>query len=200
MSEFDQKARDWDNNPIHWERSEAIARSLLCMVPINKQMKALEFGAGTGILSFILADRLAEISLMDNSKEMVRVMHEKVQKAGLTHLFPLFFDLENTNFNDKKFDLIFSQMALHHVSDVDLVLTKFYSMLNDNGILAIADLHSEDGSFHGVDAKVHMGFDPYQLEQQLKNKGFFSVKFQDCYSIKRDNNKEYPIFLIIAHK
>ena len=72
MNEFDSKAREWDMNQMHWERSEAVAQQLIEMVPLSKKMKALEFGAGTGILSFLLHDHLSEIVLMDNSKEMVK--------------------------------------------------------------------------------------------------------------------------------
>ena len=48
MSEFDSRAQDWDKIPYHWERAEAVAECLRGMVPINNQMKALEYGAGTG--------------------------------------------------------------------------------------------------------------------------------------------------------
>jgi ubiquinone/menaquinone biosynthesis C-methylase UbiE len=49
-------------------------------------MKALEYGAGTGILSFLLSESFSEITLMDNSQEMVNVMHEKVISGKLKSL------------------------------------------------------------------------------------------------------------------
>jgi ubiquinone/menaquinone biosynthesis C-methylase UbiE len=71
MSEFDVKARDWDKDEMHIQRSLAIARGIEKMIPLHSSMKALEYGAGTGILSFILKDRFSEITLMDNSREMI---------------------------------------------------------------------------------------------------------------------------------
>lgn len=49
MNQFNNRAQNWDNNPVYWERSEAIAKGLLDMIPVNKGMKALEYGAGTGL-------------------------------------------------------------------------------------------------------------------------------------------------------
>ena len=48
MNEFDIKAVSWDQNPMHWDRSAAIVNELLKQVNVNKEMTALEYGAGTG--------------------------------------------------------------------------------------------------------------------------------------------------------
>jgi tRNA (cmo5U34)-methyltransferase len=85
------------------------------MIPINQGMKALEYGAGTGLLSFLLTDKFSEITLMDNSEKMVKVMHDKVAASPLSNLKPLFWDLVRNDYDSSKFDCIFSQMVLHHV-------------------------------------------------------------------------------------
>jgi 2-polyprenyl-3-methyl-5-hydroxy-6-metoxy-1,4-benzoquinol methylase len=203
MNEFDARARDWDSNPIHWERSEAIAKAILKQIPISPWMKALEYGAGTGILSFLLAENFAEITLMDNSREMVQVMHEKVANTQLNHLKPQVFDLEQSDYTTQTFDCIFTQMVLHHVSEPTLLLTKFYRMLNPGGYLAIADLYPEDGSFHGNDFNGHKGFDPSALQTQLEETGFINVLTQPCYAIQKtidDTVREFPIFLMVGSK
>ena len=111
MNIFDDRAREWDKNNIHIERSVAIAAGLEKMIPLNPSMKALEYGAGTGLLSFLLKDRFAEITLMDNSREMIKVCEEKTGYYKTNHIHPLLFDLEHNDF-DGKFDIIFSQMVL----------------------------------------------------------------------------------------
>jgi len=42
MNEFDLKAAGWDQNPIVWDRAEAIANEIKRLIPLNKQMTALE--------------------------------------------------------------------------------------------------------------------------------------------------------------
>ncbi len=203
MNEFDSRARDWDSNPIHWERSEAIAKAILNQIPLKPEMKAMEYGAGTGILSFLLAENFSEITLMDNSREMVQVMHEKVANTQLNHLKPLVFDLEQSDYTFQTFDCIFTQMVLHHVSEPQLLLTKFYRMLSPGGYLAIADLYQEDGSFHGNGFNGHKGFDPSALQLQLEKAGFTNVSTQQCYTIRKtidDTVREFPIFLMVGSK
>jgi ubiquinone/menaquinone biosynthesis C-methylase UbiE len=200
MNEFDSKAREWDNNPVHWERSKAVARYLMEMIPLNKEMKALEFGAGTGILSFLLHDHFSEITLMDSSQQMVKVIHEKVFKTRTKNLKPLLFDLEHSDYHANKFDVIYSQMVLHHVNDIKSIFNKFYSLLNTGGYLAIADLYTEDGSFHGQDVEVHRGFDPDKLKEILKLIGYKNTEYKTCFEIKREPGEKFPVFLLLAKK
>ena len=79
MNEFDIKASGWDQNPMHWDRSLAVASQIRELIPLTKQMTALEFGAGTGITGFLLKDYLKEITLMDTSLEMLRVINGKIR-------------------------------------------------------------------------------------------------------------------------
>jgi len=203
MSNFDNVARTWDENPIHMERSLAIARKMEEKLPLRKDMKALEYGAGTGILSFLLGEKLGHITMMDSSAEMVRVMEEKVTEREVTNLSPVFMNLEKER-PYTSYDLIFNQMVLHHIKDIRSIFEKFYQMLLPAGILAIADLYTEDGSFHGVGVDVHLGFDPERLKSELLIAGFEEVKFETCYTVKREvageAPKSFPIFLLTASK
>lgn len=203
MSEFDSKARDWDKNKMHTERSEAIARAIIKMIPLNNKMKALEFGAGTGLLSFILKDRLNEITLMDNSSEMVRVAQEKITSEKTSNMNVICLDLEKDDYSER-FDLIFNQMVLHHVTDIENIFIKFFSMLNSGGFLAIADLYTEDGEFHGNSFSGHRGFDTEVLEKMLTKIGYKNISHQQCYSLAREIEhigvKEFPVFLLTATK
>ena len=94
MNEFDIKAAGWDLNPMHIARSKAIARQIIERIPLKKSMSALEFGAGTGITSFLLKDHLGKIIMMDNSTEMMKIMNDKIHKSGAQNLKAILFDLE----------------------------------------------------------------------------------------------------------
>lgn len=204
MNEFDIKAEAWDNNPMHVERSWSVSETIRDMIPLSKQMRALEFGAGTGITSFFLKDHLGEITLMDSSIEMLKVADEKIKTSGSDNLKTLFQDLSGTNFIEERFDLIFSQMVLHHIADVEDIITKFYSLLDPGGYLAIADLFPEDGSFHGEGFTGHMGFDPEELSVWLKRKGFEEINYRKCYTINKKTAdsavKPFDLFLLVAKR
>ena len=199
MDSFDSRAREWDKDKMHLERSIAIAAELVKTIPLRHSMKALEYGAGTGILSFLFKDRFTEITLMDNSQEMIKVCEEKVEYHKATHIKPVWHNLENTSYTST-FDIIYNQMVLHHVNEVENIIGKFHTLLNPDGYLAIADLYTEDGSFHGPDVKVHWGFDPDKLRELLKEKGFINIEHKTCFILKRESGIEYPIFLLVGQK
>jgi tRNA (cmo5U34)-methyltransferase len=201
---FDAVASDWDKNQLHLKRTKAIAKCLSKMIDIQLHMFALEFGAGTGLLSFELKRKFSEITLMDSSEGMIEATSEMIRMSGDTHLFPLLFDLEKNDFTEKKFDLIFSQMAMHHVNDIDRMLEKFYMMLYPGGKLAIADLYTEDGTFHDFEFDGHFGFDPLDLAEKATKKGFSLRSIRKCYTIVRElpdgEAKKFPIFLLVVEK
>jgi len=203
VSEFDERARGWDANPVHMKRSVAIAGKLIEMIPVTKDMRAMEYGAGTAILSMLLADGFKEIVLIDSSGEMVKVMSEKISASGMGNLKPIRLDLEKEGWGDGKFDCIYSQMVFHHVSDVNVILRKFHELLNPGGYIAVADLYPEDGSFHGDGFTGHKGFDVALLKSDLERAGFSDPKVQECYVMNRETGgsvKEYPLFLMVARK
>ncbi len=204
MNEFDIKATGWDDNPMHWNRSRAIADEMQRMIPLSTSMKALEFGAGTGILSFMLKEHLREITLMDNSIEMVKIIKDKIEKTGVSNLNTIYFDLEKNDYLEGKFDLIFTQMAIHHVIDIESIISRFKKMLNPNGFLAIADLYEEDGSFHGEGFVGHNGFDVDELTKVLAKYGFDEFAHKECFVVNREmangEKKPFPVFLLVAKR
>jgi ubiquinone/menaquinone biosynthesis C-methylase UbiE len=101
---------------------------------------------------------------------------------------------------DRKFDLIISSMTIHHIEDTLALFKKFHSLLKENGTIAIADLDSEDGSFHTDDTGVfHCGFDRDEFAQMVKSAGFKNIKIQNASTITKSTN-HYSVFLISADK
>jgi len=199
MSEFNSRARDWDKNRMHHDRAAAIAKVMLSTIPIKASMNALEFGAGTGLLSFCLKEHFAHITLMDSSSEMVRVTQEKIAGEGMQHMNALCLDLEQSEYN-QRFDMVYNQMVMHHVVDVNAMLAKFHTLINPNGYLAIADLYPEDGSFHGKEVNVHKGFDPADLAKMLDAVGFRNIEHKQCFVVERETGETFPVFLLVAQK
>ena len=141
MNEFDQKAQEWDKNKMHLERTMAVAGQLSKLIPDKPGIKALEFGAGTGLLSFYLKDRFSEITLMDSSLEMLKMAEQKMEADDHSKFKTLFLNLEIEEYRGDPFDIIYSQMVLHHIRDINAIFRKFYHLLTLGGILAIADLY-----------------------------------------------------------
>lgn len=201
---FDEKARDWDSDPKKIERAHAVADAIRKAIRLSTSMDALEYGCGTGLLSFALQPDLGCITLADTSQGMLDVLSEKIARAGVTNMRPLRLDLAADPLPAERYDLTYSLMTLHHIADVKNILTQFHSLLKPNGYLLVADLDQEDGSFHTDGATdVHLGFARDELQQMVESIGFGNVTFSTAYEIRKKINGEekvFPVFLMSAQK
>lgn len=200
---FDSKARQWDENPVFQERARKIADALRAMVPLSTRMSALDYGSGSGLLSFPLKDELGHITLSDTSAGMLEVAREKIAAQGVKNMTILQADLSATALPDTRFDLIYSSMALHHIPDTAAILAAFHAHLKLGGWLGIADLDLEDGSFHGIEVDVHHGFEREALAEMTRQAGFTEVAFRTVFEIEKDQpggRRAYPVFLMVARK
>jgi ubiquinone/menaquinone biosynthesis C-methylase UbiE len=200
---FDSKARQWDENPVFQERGLKIAQAIRQAVPLHPQMSALDYGCGTGLLSFPLKDELGAILMADSSSGMLDVVAEKIAAQGVSNMTPVKLDLLIDPPPTQRFDLIVTSMTLHHVRDTDHILRVFHDLLNPGGYLCIADLDQEDGSFHGPEVDVHHGFDQADLSRRAAQAGFADSRFQTVFSIakaRETGTRNYPVFLMTARR
>ena len=200
---FDSKARQWDENPVFQDRANKIAAAIESAVPLNPAMHALDYGSGTGMLSFPLQEKLGHITLKDTSPGMLAVAEEKIAAWGITNMSTRQMDLTVAALPDERYDLIYSSMTLHHVPDTRAILQAFHSLLSPGGWLCIADLDQEDGSFHGIQVDVHHGFDRTELAAITNQVGFAEAQFSPVFEIVKETengSRAYPVFLMLARR
>lgn len=204
MTNFDERAKDWDSDPKKVERARAVADAIRKSIPLSNEMNALEYGCGTGLLSFALQSDLGQITLADTSQGMLDVLKEKIVASGATNMHPLRLDLATDPLPAERYHLTYSLMTLHHIPDTKVVINKFHALLEPNGFLLVADLDKEDGSFHtDGTTDVHKGFARNELQKQVESAGFGNVTFSTVYEIKKKINgeeKTFPVFLMSARK
>ena len=202
-SHFDALSHQWDENPLFQERGLKIADAVRKAVPLHRDMNALDYGCGTGLLSFPLKDELGTILLADNSRGMLEVVAKKLAAQGVSNMTPIKLNLLTDPAPTQKFDLIVTAMTLHHVPNTDHILRIFHDLLNPGGTLCIADLNQEDGSFHGPEVDVHHGFDQADLGRRTALAGFVDIQFQSVFTITKEREmgtQDYPVFLMTAQR
>lgn len=202
MSHFDEQAKTWDDNPEKLERAKVFAQEIINFIKPDNNLNALEFGCGTGLLSFEMADAFKNITLVDTSKGMIDVLKDKIKAQNISNFHPLQQDMLEDYNNLKNIDVIFTLMTMHHIHDLDKAFLVFHKVLNANGYLCIADLIEEDGTFHRPEMNFdgYKGFNKEKLTQQLILNGFMVKHYQTPFTITKDTGKTYPLFLMIAQK
>ena len=103
---------------------------------------------------------------------------------------------------EERFDGVVSAMALHHVEDTEALVARFAEQLKPGGLIALADLDREDGSFHepGTEGVFHHGFDRAALQSILETAGFEDVQFVTALEVEKEDKGPYTVFLVTARK
>lgn len=197
---FDNDAKNWDTDE-RINRAKIVANEISNSIHINGNYSAMEFGCGTGLVSFNLHDKFKSITLVDSSKGMIDILKTKINRYKVNNIFTCYLDITNGDSLNKKFDVIYNSMVLHHIDDIEALIRSFYELLNKDGYLCIVDLNEEDGSFHKghPDFHGHNGFNQERLKSILINAGFKDVESKTFFygeKIVGDEKVEYSLFLI----
>ena len=202
-SRFGQIAAEWDDSPLRAGIATAVADAIAAAVPLSPHWNALEYGCGTGLVGVRLLPRLGHLLATDLSPGMLAVLRDKASAAGLDRIDTQVLDLTTAPAPAYRYDFLFTSMALHHIPDVAALVRTFGAMLVPGGWIALADLDTEDGSFHGSDVPgvAHRGFDRAQVRRWLSEAGFTNVAFRTAHTVEKSRDGEtrgYPIFLATA--
>jgi 2-polyprenyl-3-methyl-5-hydroxy-6-metoxy-1,4-benzoquinol methylase len=196
--QFAEKSKDWDERPVPVQISRAVGR-LLQRLPWDTSMRVMDFGAGTGLIAASVAPRVARIVAVDTSPSMLQALAAKPELQGKVET--RCHDILESPL-DERFDAIISAMALHHVEDTQAAASRFAEHLKPGGRLALADLDSEDGSFHPPDTEgvFHHGFDRVALQSTLQAAGFEDVRFVTALEVEKEGSGPFTVFFVTARR
>src|SRR5262245_46020169 len=198
---FDERAPEWDT-PRRIARAEEAAAMIAAAIDIPAGSRAIEVGAGTGLVGLALRPRLHCLVLADTSDGMHPEADRKIRDGHLDRVRTVHFDLAtDPPPPGAPFDLVVSLLLLHHVKDTRAALAGIYRLLGPGGQVAAMDLDTEDGSFHSPDAEGvhHQGFDRGRLGELAREVGFGDVLVGDGHPID-DEGRAYPMFLLTARR
>lgn len=196
---FDKAAQEWDSGDTRQNIAEAVFKTIASRIALVNNMNILDFGAGTGLLSFKIAPMVRSVTGIDLSSGMLEQLNAK--NTSSLQVTTILQDIMDKPL-EQKFNGIVSSMAMHHVENTKQLFETFYAHLERDGFIAIADLEEEDGTFHaqhGNDGVHHFGFNRELLRNTIEKAGFKNVRFHDAYTVNREDGS-YPIFLVTAMK
>lgn len=196
---FNDHAKTWDS-PERIHRAIAIAEALRPKLSLEPHHHVMEFGCGTGLISFAINEPVERLVMLDTSEGMLDTLKEKIAHHGLTYMTPHLGELP-----DETFDVIHTTLVLHHIKEVDQMLEALHNRLKPGGRLAIVDLVADDGSFHAhyKDHDVHHGFNPQDLKLKLEALGLKALEHEIIYRGTKkhgDGESAYELFMLVGDK
>ncbi|KAK7414920.1 hypothetical protein QQX98_006245 [Neonectria punicea] len=198
---FNAEAAAWDSNPfVHamsLEAWKAIQKSVPSLVQSPGELDVLEIGCGTGLLSLEAAVAANRFVAVDAAEGMIEVLSSKLSKLDSSNIQPLAIMLEDPE--DKrmppadeanpdgprlKYDLVLSHLVLHHIPDLNPVLTTMLGCLKPGGVVALTDFEdfgAEARRFHPeskMDGVEHHGIARNWMADLMREVGFQDVKVE----------------------
>jgi len=195
---FDAAAQQWDEEPRRVKLAGEIAAAIQQNIPLSHEWDALDFGCGTGLVTFQLAPFLHSITGVDSSVGMIDRLVAKITASAASNISAQLYDPNRGELPAQKYHLITSAMTLHHIENIAPLLASFRERLHPGGRVALADLEAEDGSFHEDSTGVfHYGFTPVELSGLLSNAGFSAVTVTTATAVVK-GDCTFPVLLATA--
>ncbi|MCU7210340.1 methyltransferase [Turicibacter sanguinis] len=200
--DFNALSPNWDTD-LRVKRAEAISAEIESYLG-SGPLEMMEFGCGTGLISFHLKNKKAQFLLIDNSEGRIKEVEQKINESDLKNMKTYCGELKDLE-TDTKFDVIYTSMVLHHIEDVQSTVNLLASHLKPNGKLIIVDLLPDDGTFHNHSEtfKGHHGFSINEMKEYLEAASLQNIsgrKFYSSYKMVDDMNHPYSLFSIYATK
>lgn len=203
--DFDSAAAAWDENPGRVKLAREVASAIQQQVALGPTMQVADFGCGTGLLSFLLLPLVGSLTGIDSSPGMLEVFRHKIDRLQATNVRTQLVDFDRGESLTGSFDLVVSNMTLHHVKETAPLLEQFHAVLVPGGSFAIADLDPDGGLFHEDNTGVyHEGFNRQALETALAAAGFVDIRDTTASRmdkpLKGGGSKSFSIFLLTGRK
>jgi len=198
---FDRLAKEWDSKPMRVEGAMRFANKIKEYIKDDiKNFKIMDYGCGSGLVSFCFANDVKEINGYDKSKGMIDVYNEKAKKLGFKNIIGIVHDIDKEDLKSEQYDIIMTNMTMHHIKSVDDFVKKLANGLKKDGKLFIADLYKEDGTFHSDNTDViHFGFEIEDVRDAFNKAGLKSISISKLQTIKKPN-KNYDLFFAVGVK
>ncbi|HFU75653.1 MAG TPA: class I SAM-dependent methyltransferase [Arcobacter sp.] len=201
LDRFNKLAKEWDAKPERVKGALTFVNKIKEYLPCDiSNHSLLDYGCGSGLVSFGFADDIKSILGLDFSAGMVDVYNNKAKKIGFKNIEAKLHDIDKEPLDENQFNIIATNMTMHHITDTSSFIKKLSSALKPSGKLFIADLDLEDGTFHSDNTGVvHFGFDRESLINYFKDAGLTNIKIETLQSISKPH-RDFDIFFITGEK
>jgi len=140
--EFNRVAERYDDSRVvrsYQRRTQALVVDDL---PIERGMRVLDLGCGTGTATLEIASRLegtGKVVGLDLSEKMLEQAERRLTERGYINVEFVLQSASDLNYGDY-FDYVLSTNAFHHFADKQDVFARVYKSLRSGGVFVVQDI------------------------------------------------------------
>lgn len=174
MNYFNSIAKDWNKIRVDYFKDE-LREIAVNSVDIKGKVIA-DLGAGTGFITLRVGEEASLVFPIDSSENMLKELHKSARDKNLNNIYPIKGNLEELPLFDNSVDIIFMNMALHHITNPDIAIKEMNRVLKDGGEVIITDVEEHSGEWAIEEMyDLWLGFRHEQLENWYRKAGFLNI-------------------------
>ena len=131
----------WDNQAnIYDARAKIYEENYLKAIEKAKKHLSpndivLDYACGTGIITTVIAQNVAQVTAIDISSKMIEEAKQKAGKQNIRNISFIQTHLFDKTLTPQSFDVILAYNILHFIKDTKKTLQRFYELLKPGGII-----------------------------------------------------------------
>lgn len=127
-------------------RAEEQPQKLIDALHLAPTDTVAEIGAGTGYITFQIADRLPQgtVLAVDIQPEMIDMLKKRIQKLGAANVEPILSTEQNPNLQPNSIDLAIIVDAYHEFNYPREMMAAIVQALHPKGRVALVEYRAED--------------------------------------------------------
>ena len=169
-------------------QDEQHLKNILDFLPINADMKILDLGTGSGYLSFPIAKKYSNISVigLDIVEKALEVNRFRAKEEQIRNISFITYNGIEFPFSDSEFDMVISRYALHHFPDIQKSISEVSGVLKRGGFLFVSDpTPNANDTSRFVDGYMQLKKDGhikfYTKEEWLQICGKYGLQFKKSF-------------------
>jgi ubiquinone/menaquinone biosynthesis C-methylase UbiE len=177
LQEYRRQAPRWGKLEINEH-----LRWVVDQLPLTAQSEVVDIAAGTGLFGRAVASRVARVTAVDITPEMIEQGQRRAQQDGILNMDWQQGTAEGLPFPDECFDLAITRYSVHHFLNPALVLKEMGRVCRPGGRVVVVDIVSDedrlvaarhDALERTIDATHTSVLSPSRLVQAAASAGLF---------------------------
>lgn len=189
---FDIQANKFDSNRFQFSNQEYLEYILDNIAP-SKDDKVLEVASGTCICGRFLSYNVKDVVCLDATISMLQKGRDEAYKEDIDNISFVKGYAEELPFLDNSFDIVFSRLAFHHITDIERVFSEMVRVLKPNGKLVMIDMEATQEQFRNMQDRIETMRDPSHNKNLSKDEmkelyQKFGLTIQKCNNTEIEQN------------
>ncbi len=133
----------WDDTDVNLFVRGKYVKNILDLCCYKPGSECLELNCGPGVLALEVSRRGANVTGIDIASDAIQIAKDyqskiiKQKNQGTINLFT--GDLNTINLPEKQYDVVFVWDGLHHIAEIDHLVSEIAKTLKDEGVLVVHD-------------------------------------------------------------